>query len=497
MEGETCTLRCPPDHVIVSIDFASFGNPLGDCSNFMRGTCSTPLTKVADHLICVCGNRTSCNVNAESGEFGVGDPCAGTFKALKIEASCGVSLPRSVEQQLSECRNATIEIDKLTEVRLNNWTMLETQCKPKNSLGLFSKCPNMKEVKIIRSADRSATQARKRILFTYLGTTKPITDVSRPFAPHLVLTRNVYVNDRGNVFNNVSRFVHGGCLEEISEMRVDRVKLMYNMKTTVVINTPYPVLNLAQPYTDYYYHALLEILPKFLMSAPALRTIPKLKILMTKGLTFQHLNPLFDLLDLNLKKRDYIIQPGKNVLIFSPLVISPTSRYCASLPRSVLQQLRLNLFPRLPEWNTAGENGILLHDRIISSPNRNLVQGVEVFRLLQQFYGAERPVRMFFGNESLSDTIRLFRGSKIFVSVHSSGMANMIFLPDNATVIEIKAHNFPKTNCFAELSADMGFSHIVHLSGYGGWSGQVPLVMEDFIPKMFNAIERALALALA
>ena len=41
----TAHLKCPNHKKIVSIDFASYGDPIGVCGNFTLGTCNAPSTK--------------------------------------------------------------------------------------------------------------------------------------------------------------------------------------------------------------------------------------------------------------------------------------------------------------------------------------------------------------------------------------------------------------------------------------------------------------------
>lgn len=43
-EGETVQLTCPSGATISHITFASFGNPIGSCGSFSRGTCDSPIS---------------------------------------------------------------------------------------------------------------------------------------------------------------------------------------------------------------------------------------------------------------------------------------------------------------------------------------------------------------------------------------------------------------------------------------------------------------------
>ncbi len=84
-EGSTATLACPAGQLIASIDFASYGSPVGSCTaGLTTGTChaSTSKTKVQSS----CLNEQSCSVDANNTVFG--DSCPGVPKALAVKYSC-------------------------------------------------------------------------------------------------------------------------------------------------------------------------------------------------------------------------------------------------------------------------------------------------------------------------------------------------------------------------------------------------------------------------
>ncbi|ERM93830.1 beta-galactosidase 11 isoform X1 [Amborella trichopoda] len=79
-------LHCPSDNVIQTIDFASFGNPIGICSAFATGTCHSAVAK--DIVEKACLGKESCVVSALPSNFGT-DLCPGTIKTLAVQARCG------------------------------------------------------------------------------------------------------------------------------------------------------------------------------------------------------------------------------------------------------------------------------------------------------------------------------------------------------------------------------------------------------------------------
>jgi hypothetical protein len=123
--------------------------------------------------------------------------------------------------------------------------------------------------------------------------------------------------------------------------------------------------------------------------------------------------------------------------------------------------MRASFSRNLPYWEKPG-NDILIYHRSVNwrlkfeesrgdfakknsrprpaYPNRrSLPQGKEIVQFLQQRYdfrseGEEQPVvvkrkvRVFNGNESLEETVRLFRRSKYFIGAHGGGMTNIMFM---------------------------------------------------------------------
>jgi len=78
-------LECPKGKRISSIEFASFGNPEGECGSFRKGTChSTHSWGTAEK---VCLGQTACFMDVSSETFG-DNPCVDTTKSLAVEAVC-------------------------------------------------------------------------------------------------------------------------------------------------------------------------------------------------------------------------------------------------------------------------------------------------------------------------------------------------------------------------------------------------------------------------
>lgn len=87
-EHSTAKLGCPTGETIKSVDFASFGVPLGSCSSGFsaNATCDDHGTKKAVEALCV--GKSTCSIDAETKSFGHNDPCFNVTKKLAVQVSC-------------------------------------------------------------------------------------------------------------------------------------------------------------------------------------------------------------------------------------------------------------------------------------------------------------------------------------------------------------------------------------------------------------------------
>ena len=88
-EGESVTLTAPPNNVITSINFASYGTPNGSCGAFTIGACHAANSVSIVEAVFV--GQSSATIGATNGIFG--DPCGGTVKRLYIQATYSSTLP--------------------------------------------------------------------------------------------------------------------------------------------------------------------------------------------------------------------------------------------------------------------------------------------------------------------------------------------------------------------------------------------------------------------
>nr|CAB3465164.1 unnamed protein product [Digitaria exilis] len=78
-------LWCQEGKQISAIEFASYGNPVGDCTNFGYGNCHAGSSESVVKQACL--GKNGCSIPVTPDTFG-GDPCPGIQKALLVVASC-------------------------------------------------------------------------------------------------------------------------------------------------------------------------------------------------------------------------------------------------------------------------------------------------------------------------------------------------------------------------------------------------------------------------
>jgi capsular polysaccharide biosynthesis protein len=65
---------------------------------------------------------------------------------------------------------------------------------------------------------------------------------------------------------------------------------------------------------------------------------------------------------------------------------------------------------------------------------------------------------------SLKDQISLMSETRTVVSLHGAALTNMIFLPENSEVIELRNFGDSKTNCYFNLANALGLKYYYTLN---------------------------------
>ena len=87
-EEATVSLTAPPGSTFTSVEFASYGTPIGTCGNFELGGCHA-VSSLGIVQAYVLGQSGTINIPARNAVFG--DPCIGTVKRLYVQATASGS----------------------------------------------------------------------------------------------------------------------------------------------------------------------------------------------------------------------------------------------------------------------------------------------------------------------------------------------------------------------------------------------------------------------
>jgi hypothetical protein len=141
--------------------------------------------------------------------------------------------------------------------------------------------------------------------------------------------------------------------------------------------------------------------------------------------------------------------------------------------------------------------GILISDRRDQPGRRDLIEGDQILDALRLRYSGnsslpglkKRSVELFFGNETLEDTIRLFRSSRVYISVHGAQMSNMMFLNPGSVLIEIQPYEFRDVDVFLNLAPALGVTPYRYTSMSGGHWTSTSVNVEHFLGQVTSYID--------
>ena len=94
-------------------------------------------------------------------------------------------------------------------------------------------------------------------------------------------------------------------------------------------------------------------------------------------------------------------------------------------------------------------------------------------------------------NLDYGEQIKLFQNCKFLSGIHGGGLANMIYMPENSTVLEVRQPKDDKNNCYFTLSSDLDHQYFYLESEYSKVNNQNnfylnPKILEKELQKIFK-----------
>ncbi|CAI7756393.1 unnamed protein product, partial [Closterium sp. NIES-54] len=236
-------------------------------------------------------------------------------------------------------------------------------------------------------------------------------------------------------------------------------------------------LSLVYPQATGFYHGLIEWLPQFLLLAPLLQKLPNIAVLGTPEQWAFYDRVLKPLVGVELAQINRVdIQP--NELIFVDQLFMPLYQCCGKPSPAIWRDMRLRaLLPPhgLPffhkhGWHTRGIQpitekqaaAVLRSDWLVvvarrPGSRRVLDKFEELLEEVKKVFGQEK-VRTFDGSLPILEARSLFLQARLFVAGHGAALANMVFMPLGATVLEIRPDRYDNA-CYHFLASACGLQY--------------------------------------
>lgn len=263
------------------------------------------------------------------------------------------------------------------------------------------------------------------------------------------------------------------------------------------------VLLLIIPHANNFGHEFLDLYPQLFMFRELLNRDPNMKILVHSPLSATKMFPVLHAMGLYPEELNYFIwkEEHRQSLYCMKNIITTTSSYAnhvnpefvAAFKDALMQNLSLT---DREVVKLRGE-GILISDRRDQPGRRDLIEGDQILDALRLRYSGnsslpglkKRSVELFFGNETLEDTIRLFRSSRVYISVHGAQMSNMMFLNPGSVLIEIQPYEFRDVDVFLNLAPALGVTPYRYTSMSGGHWTSTSVNVEHFLGQVTSYID--------
>ena len=230
---------------------------------------------------------------------------------------------------------------------------------------------------------------------------------------------------------------------------------------------------LTHSHSSSYYHALVESLPKLLFGLALLRSEPSIKVAHNSPRTLPA-----GLRALGLGGRDVLAPTATDnrPLLASTVIVPPPSRLV--VVRALTARLRAGTIGDA----SGGGGGTLLVRRSLGYDSGGAARGIynhhELQWALEQWLDreaaqdaaagvdaraaprAKRPLVVFEpSGTSFAETVRLWSSASLVVAPHGGGLANLMFCPPGATVVELYREGDPH-NIYQQLSAMYGLRYV-------------------------------------
>jgi hypothetical protein len=259
----------------------------------------------------------------------------------------------------------------------------------------------------------------------------------KSFAPHLILLDNVALYGYGDIMDLAGTSHYMGVCRQYGPPGYDSIDVK---RKEVVLFFDEPVVNLVTLWTENYFNALIAYAPRVLSLVSLVLKNPMIKVAKntypSKAESF--LAPILEYYGVFPEKLNLVnIEYGK--VYFARHLVCPLSA-CKFIPKQFVNMIRMAVFD-LYEVSPSPAHELRT---IVVSDVSDLTP---LSSKLHELYGHKFDVVRFSPKsaldspdlrESLGRTVRLFGDCRLFISRHGAGLANIMFMNQGASVIEVR-----------------------------------------------------------
>jgi len=268
------------------------------------------------------------------------------------------------------------------------------------------------------------------------------------FLPHRVYRlHNVHVTWDGAVFHNLRVFVPS-VVNAWSASRFQDTLLLRQWLGKKVV-APCVAVCHDQWSVENYYHWLVDTLPRLLVLR---QTHPNMLLMLPQPLPPKELPDYISRSVAVFGFTNYLPVNTRQILRADCVVLPELTAPSLSQNPLLIKQVRAELLAALsPEPVRATRK---VYAARAARSVRSIVNEPEVDALLQEA-GFEK---VYFEDFSFLEQIRLMRETAVFLGVHGAGMANVLFLQDDAIIIEL-LNEACGDLCYSRLASCLGLTY--------------------------------------
>ncbi len=203
-----------------------------------------------------------------------------------------------------------------------------------------------------------------------------------------------------------------------------------------------------------HYHWYIDTLPRlYALHHPELREIPKIKLLLARGLDVAERRIVEALIPENVVVEE--VSPDIRIRADQYIHLPPlTQEWDGFLPEVYLEFYRKRVF----EAFSLREDERSKKERVYISRRKAKKRRIENEEQLERALSKMGFSAHCLEDLSLAEQVRLFRDAAVIVAPHGAGLTNMIY-SKSATVVEFFSSNYPGRNHYRLLAASMGHDY--------------------------------------